>query len=85
MDRDPDVRDLAIELAHVHVNKALRSADRGDWDDCLDQLYRSSHLGGLPYWELYRWLTERLEVPAGRVLFSWVVPRDSYYRCAATG
>lgn len=42
MDRDPDVRDLAIELAHVHVNKALRSADRGDWDDCLDQLYRSS-------------------------------------------
>jgi len=82
MDRDINERDLAIELAHFHVNKALRCADTADWADCVDQLYRASHLGGRPYWELYRWLADQLNVPTEDVCFGWMVPRDSYYRCA---
>lgn len=85
MDRDYSERDLAVELAHFHVNKALRSADTGDWDDCVDQLYRASTIGGNPYWKLYRWLTNQLEVPTERVRFCWMVPRDSYYRPATIG
>lgn len=83
MRHDFDEHDLAVELAHFHVNKALGSADNEDWTDCVDQLYRASHLGGRPYWELYRWLTQQLEMPTRRAQFGCLVPRDSYYR--ATG
>jgi hypothetical protein len=85
MDRDLFERDLAVELAHFHVNKALRSADTGDWDACTDQLYRASTIGGEPYCRLYRWLARQLEVPTERVQFCWMVPRDGYYLPATTG
>lgn len=76
MDRDYCEGDLAIELAHFHVDKALRSADTGDWQDCVDQLYRASTIGGQPYCELYRWLTRQLDVPTRRIEFCWMVLRD---------
>ena len=81
---DCNEQDLAIELAHFHVGRALDSADLGNWRECADQLYRAGSIGGRPYVELYRWLADQLEVPLKRVRYCWMVPRDDYY-LPATG
>lgn len=66
--------DLSTELAALHANNALKQADNRDWSECLDQLYRASHVGGQPYWELYRWLADQLDTRPQQVCFAWLVP-----------